>query len=180
MSTAKRPTLQISINFKSSYILRRPQNFAKFQPIIWLAVHRTNYWWRSRKILWPSQNILTLPVIVDARPEPRTLTAMVVEFAAIKWRFTLANPRYISPHLFILIAFLAYHRGLHGPFLIVKSSVVRLLQKVAKGGLNCVAAALVCLTMYYLFTRYIISFNTKIAIALFYGTLGVIKYRFSQ
>ena len=45
---------------KSSYILRRPQNFAKSPPIISLAVHRTNNWWRFRKILWPSQNIWTL------------------------------------------------------------------------------------------------------------------------
>ena len=44
----------------SSYILRRPQNFAKSPPIIWLAVRRTNNWWRFHKILWPSQNIWTL------------------------------------------------------------------------------------------------------------------------
>ena len=30
--------------------------------IIWLAVHRTNNWWRFRKVLWPSQNIWTLTV----------------------------------------------------------------------------------------------------------------------
>ena len=41
-------------------ILKRPQNFAKSPPIIWLAVHKTNNWWRFRKILWPSQNIWTL------------------------------------------------------------------------------------------------------------------------
>ena len=41
-------------------ILRRPQNFAKSPPIIWLAIHRTNNWWRFREILWPSQNIWTL------------------------------------------------------------------------------------------------------------------------
>ena len=34
--------------------------FSKSPPIIWLAVHRTNNWWRSRKILWPSHNIRTL------------------------------------------------------------------------------------------------------------------------
>ena len=45
---------------KSSYILRRPQNFAKSPPVIWLAVHRTNNWWRFCKILRPSQNIWTL------------------------------------------------------------------------------------------------------------------------
>ena len=39
--------------------MRRPQNFAKPPPIIWLVEHRTNNWWRFRKILWPSQNILT-------------------------------------------------------------------------------------------------------------------------
>ena len=38
------------------------KNFAKSPPIIWLAVHRTNNWWRFCKILWPSQNILTLLV----------------------------------------------------------------------------------------------------------------------
>ena len=42
------------------YILRRPQNFAKSPPIIWLAVHRTNNLWRFCKILLPSQNIWTL------------------------------------------------------------------------------------------------------------------------
>ena len=40
-------------------ILRRPQHFAKSPPIIWLALHRTNNWWRFRKILGPSQNIWT-------------------------------------------------------------------------------------------------------------------------
>ena len=44
----------------SSYILRRPQNFAKSPPIIWLALHWTNNSWWFRKILWPSQNIWTL------------------------------------------------------------------------------------------------------------------------
>ena len=29
-----------------------------------MAVHRTNNWWRFRKILWPSQNILTLLCII--------------------------------------------------------------------------------------------------------------------
>ena len=41
-------------------ILRRPQNFVKSPPIIWLAVHRTNNWWRFHKILWLFQNIWTL------------------------------------------------------------------------------------------------------------------------
>ena len=37
------------------------QTFVKSPPIIWLAVHRTNNWWRFRKLfLWPSQNIWTL------------------------------------------------------------------------------------------------------------------------
>ena len=35
-------------------------NFTVFT-ILWLAVHRTRHWWRFRKILWPSQNIWTLP-----------------------------------------------------------------------------------------------------------------------
>ena len=51
---------QIPYFIQSSYILRRPQNFEKYSPIIWLAVHRTNNWWRFHKILWPSQNIWTL------------------------------------------------------------------------------------------------------------------------
>ena len=34
--------------------------FAKSPPIIGLAVHGTNNWWRFCKILWPSQNIWTL------------------------------------------------------------------------------------------------------------------------
>ena len=44
------PVKDIQIIFlntgSSSYILRRPQNFVKSSPIIWLAVHRTNNWWR--------------------------------------------------------------------------------------------------------------------------------------
>ena len=44
----------------SSYILRRPQKFAKYSPYSWLALHRTKVRWRFRKILWPSQNIWTL------------------------------------------------------------------------------------------------------------------------
>ena len=45
----------------SSYILRRPRNFAKSSPYFWLALHRTKVRWRFRKILWFSQNIWTLP-----------------------------------------------------------------------------------------------------------------------
>ena len=44
----------------SSYILRRPQNFAKSPPYFWQVLHRTKVRWRFRKILWPSQNIWTL------------------------------------------------------------------------------------------------------------------------
>ena len=43
-----------------SYILRRKKKIVKSPLIIWLVVHRTNNWWRSLKILWPSQNIWTL------------------------------------------------------------------------------------------------------------------------
>ena len=46
--------------FLSSYILRRPKNFAKSPPQICLSLHRTNLRWRFRKFLWPSQNIWTL------------------------------------------------------------------------------------------------------------------------
>ena len=35
----------------------KAKNFAKSPLIIWLAVNRTNDWWRFHKILWPSQNI---------------------------------------------------------------------------------------------------------------------------
>ena len=34
---------------KSSHILRRPQNFAKYPPHIWQLLHRTNLRWRFRK-----------------------------------------------------------------------------------------------------------------------------------
>ena len=45
-------------NFQTlrSYNLRRPQNFAKFSPYFWLALHGTKVRWRFRKYLWPSQN----------------------------------------------------------------------------------------------------------------------------
>ena len=39
----------------SSYILRRPQNFAKSP--LWLALRRKKVRFRFRKILWPSQNL---------------------------------------------------------------------------------------------------------------------------
>ena len=49
------------LHFKlSSYILRRPQNFAKSPPCFWLALHRTKVRWKFCKILWPSQNVWTL------------------------------------------------------------------------------------------------------------------------
>ena len=41
--------------------LRRPQNFEKSPPNFWLALHRTKVRWRFPKLLWPSQNIWTLP-----------------------------------------------------------------------------------------------------------------------
>ena len=44
----------------SSYILRRPQNFAKSPLCFWLALHRTKVRWKFCKILWPSQNVWTL------------------------------------------------------------------------------------------------------------------------
>ena len=42
----------------SSYILRRPQNFAKSSPNFWLQYIQSKVRWRFRKILWPSQNIM--------------------------------------------------------------------------------------------------------------------------
>ena len=44
--------------------MRRPHNFAKSPPHFWLALHRTKVWWRFRKILWPSQNIRTLKLMM--------------------------------------------------------------------------------------------------------------------
>ena len=45
---------------KSSYILRRPQNFAKSSPYFWLHYIQSKVRGRFRKVLWPSQNIWTL------------------------------------------------------------------------------------------------------------------------
>ena len=39
----------------------------KSPPIIWLAVHWTNNWWKFWKILWPSQNIWTLNFEIHMR-----------------------------------------------------------------------------------------------------------------
>ena len=50
------PKSQITF-LKNSYILRRPQNFAKHPPIICPMYCQSNNWWRFRKIVWPSQNI---------------------------------------------------------------------------------------------------------------------------
>ena len=52
-----------SATFWRSDILGRPQNFAKFPPYFWLALHRAKVSWTFRKILWPSQNTWTLMVI---------------------------------------------------------------------------------------------------------------------
>ena len=49
----------------SSYILRRPQNFAKSSPYFWLALHKTKVRWRFRKILLSSQNIWTLKIEIE-------------------------------------------------------------------------------------------------------------------
>ena len=45
------------------YFLRRPKNFAKSLHYFWLALDRAKVMWRFRKILWPSQNIWTLPQV---------------------------------------------------------------------------------------------------------------------
>ena len=52
--------LKTKIFWQSSYILRRPQNFAKSSPYFWLQYIESKVRWRFRKILWPSQNIWTL------------------------------------------------------------------------------------------------------------------------
>ena len=53
MLSCKTFFFSISLSQISSYILRRPQNFARSPPNIWLAVHRTNNWWWFHKIvLW--------------------------------------------------------------------------------------------------------------------------------
>ena len=49
----------------SSYILRRPQNFAKSSPNFWLQYIQSKVRWRFLKFLWPSQNIWTLCVKVS-------------------------------------------------------------------------------------------------------------------
>ena len=51
-----------SVLVKSSYILRRPQNFTKSPPIICPMYCQSNNWWRFCRILWPSQNIWTLMI----------------------------------------------------------------------------------------------------------------------
>ena len=44
----------------SSYILRRPQSFAKSSPYFWQQYIQSKVRWRFCKNLWPSQNIWTL------------------------------------------------------------------------------------------------------------------------
>ena len=41
-----------------------PHNFAKSSPYSWLQYTQSKLRWRFRKILWPSQNIWTLPKVV--------------------------------------------------------------------------------------------------------------------
>ena len=41
--------------------MRRPKKFEKSPPYFWLALQRTKVTWEFCKILWPSQNIWTLP-----------------------------------------------------------------------------------------------------------------------
>ena len=50
-----------TLDYWSSYMLRRPQYFEKSPPYIWPLLHRTNLSRRFCKIVWPSQNIWTLP-----------------------------------------------------------------------------------------------------------------------
>ena len=50
----------ISSHSSSSYILRRPHNFAKSSPYFWLQYTQSKVRGRFRKILWSSQNIWTL------------------------------------------------------------------------------------------------------------------------
>ena len=51
--------LKTKIFWQSSYILRRPQNFAKSSPYFWLQYIQSKVRGRIRKILWPSQNRVT-------------------------------------------------------------------------------------------------------------------------
>ena len=49
---------------ESSYIQRRPQNFAKSSPYFWLEYIQSKVRGRFRKILWRSQNIWTLKAVL--------------------------------------------------------------------------------------------------------------------
>ena len=74
----------------SSYILRRPQNFVKSPTYFWLALHRTKVRWKFCKILWPSQNIWTLPCLICRVQETLNLTGVYFKkrisiFLAYRW-----------------------------------------------------------------------------------------------
>ena len=47
---------------------------------------------------------MTLPVVVDAHPEPRTLGAMVVELAIVESRLAFANVGNIVPPILAVFA----------------------------------------------------------------------------
>ena len=51
---------KVRYSFQSSYILRRPQNFAKSPPYYCPMKCQSKSGWRFSKILWPSQNVWTL------------------------------------------------------------------------------------------------------------------------
>ena len=65
-------TLLISTSWhvKLKFIYLRPHNFTKSPPYLCLYVLQTKVRWRFRKILWPSQNIQTLTIIIQKYLSP--------------------------------------------------------------------------------------------------------------
>ena len=69
------------IQCKSSYILRRPHNFAKSSSYFWLQSKLTG---RFRKILWPSQNIWTLLLTYWWHLKDETTNSPIPEFKLLQ------------------------------------------------------------------------------------------------
>ena len=71
------------------------KNFMKSPSNIWLAVFRTNNWWRFRKILWPSQNIW---ILSNARTWYSTKLSRVCFLIT---QLVLINPVLNTPQMWI-------------------------------------------------------------------------------
>ena len=91
--------------WQSSYILRRPQNFAKSPPYFCLQYIQTKVRWRFCKILWPSQNIWTL-TINSSRLIAKTREYVLIDEYCI-----------YTPILTLLIMILKLHSQTPRPFL---------------------------------------------------------------